>query len=234
MLMFRSADLGAEHVTAHDVLARFLRSAAERQAVEYRAFRRLEASSPKVNSSGWVEAITEFDPRAGMRYRIVAEGGAGRIRGVLKGVLDAEREATHPGRSGNAALTPENYEFQPGPADADGLIAVRVKPRRRDAALVDGTICVTAPHGDLVRIEGRLAKNPSFWTRSVDVVRRYERRAGALVPVEVRSVADVKLAGPSSFVMRYDYEIVNGQATRDEEPTFLLARLSAGVRSPRE
>jgi hypothetical protein len=51
-------------------------------------------------------------------------------------------------------------------------------------------------------------------------VRRDARRAGARVPVEVRSLADVKLAGPSRFVMRYDYEIVNGQPTRDDEPTF--------------
>ena len=208
-------------------------SAAGRPPVSYRAFRRLEASSAKLKSSGWVEAITDFDPQTGMRYRIVAEDGAGRIRGVLKGILDAERQATLPGRSGNAAITLENYLFQPGPADADGLVAVRIKPRRRDAALVDGTIFVTAEDAHLVRVEGRLVKNPSFWTRSVDVVRRYERRAGELVPVEVRSLADVKLAGPSSFVMRYDYESVNGQAAHDDEPKILLARANVGVRSSR-
>jgi hypothetical protein len=231
--MVCSTGLGAESPSAQDALERFLASATGRPAVAYRAFRRLEASNAKMKSSAWMEAVTEFHPQTGLRYRVVAEGGAGRIRGVLKGILDAERDATMPGRSSNAALTLENYDFQPGPADPDGLVAFRVKPRRRDPALVEGTIFLTPAHGDLVRVEGRLSKNPSFWTRSVDVVRRYARRAGELVPIEVRSLADVKLAGPSSFVMHYEYESVNGRAAHDAEPTLLLARAGDGVRSPR-
>ena len=82
----------------------------------------------------------------------------------------------------------------------------------------------SAEHAELVRVEGRLAKSPSFWTRSVDVVRHYARRAGTPVPVEVRSLADVKFAGPSEFVMSYEYESVNGQAANDVQPKFLSAR----------
>src|SRR5262245_42443085 len=115
--------------------------------------------------------------------------------------------------------------FQPGAVDDNGPVARRVKPRRRDTALVDGTIFVTAAGAELVRVEGRLAKNPSFWTRSVDVVRRYERRAGRMVLVEVRSLADVKMAGTSEFVMRYEYESVDGQAAH-EGPTLLAARFT--------
>jgi len=100
---------------------------------------------------------------------------------------------------------------------------------RRDAALVDGTIFVTAAGADLVRVEGRLAKSPSFWTRSVDVVRRYARRAGRVVLVEVRSRADVKMAGPSEFVMRYEYETVNGQAAAQDGPPRILAFRSGGL-----
>ena len=66
--------------------------------------------------------------------------------------------------------------------------------RRLEAALVDGTILVTAD-GDLVRVQGRLAKSPSFWTRSVDLVRHYARRAERPVPVEVQSLADVNGGG---------------------------------------
>ena len=74
------------------------------------------------------------------------------------------------------------------------------------------------------RVEGRLAKSPSFWTRSVDVVRHYARRAGRQVPVEVQSLADVKVVGPTQFVMKYEYESVNGQAAHESAPTLLLAR----------
>jgi hypothetical protein len=174
-----------------------------------------------------MEAETEFDPAAGLRYRILEEGGSGRIRGALKGILDGEREATMPGASRKASLTRDNYEFAIADAQEDGLVALRMTPRRRDAALVEGTLFVTAAEADLVRVEGRLAKSPSFWTRSVDVTRRYERRAGRAVLVEVRSLADVKLVGPTEFVMTYEYESVNGQAAHEVQPTFLLARTAA-------
>jgi hypothetical protein len=128
-----------------------------------------------MKASGWMEALTEFDPATGMRYRILGEDGAARVRGALKRVLDGEREATSPAKSGRAALTVANYEFECGPADENGLVAIRVKPRRQDSALVDGTIFVNTEDAGLVRVEGRLAKSPSFWTRSVDVIRRYEQ-----------------------------------------------------------
>jgi hypothetical protein len=141
----------------------------------------------------------------------------------LKGILDAEREATLPGKSGRAALTVENYDFRPGVAEG-ALLALHVTPRRRDAALLDGTIFVTIPGGDLVRVEGRLAKSPSFWTRTVDLVRHYEPRGGTPMLVAVRSLADVKIVGPTEFLMSYEYASVNGQATNEVSPT-LAARL---------
>jgi hypothetical protein len=198
-------------------------ASAERRPVSYRAVRRLEASSAKLNAAGWIEALTEFDPATGLRVRVLAEGGFGRIRSALKGMLDAERQATLPGRSRNTAFTADNYASQPGAAKPDGVVAVRVTPRRRDSALVDGTIFVTPAEAELVRLEGRLAKSPSFWTRSVDLLRRYERRAGRLVPVEVRSFVDVKVVGVTEFVMRYAYESVNGQPAHEEAPTLLPA-----------
>ena len=227
LILCRSTDLGADAPSPQSVLERFLAATAQRRPVSYRAVRRLEASSAKLKATGWVEALTEFDPSTGLRVRILAEEGSGRIRGALKGVLDAEREATLPGRTRNVALTAENYVFQPGAADADGLVAVHVTPRRRESALVEGTIFVTLADADLVRLEGRLVKSPSFWTRSVDVVRRYERRAGQLVPVEVRSVADIKIVGVTEFVMSYAYESVNGQPAHEEAPTPLLAWASS-------
>ncbi len=226
LFLCRSIDVRADSPSPQSVLDKFLAASAQRVPVPYRAVRRLEASSTKINATGWVEALTEFNPQTGLHVQILAEGGAGRIRGALKGVLDGEREATLPGRSSNAALTAENYSFQPGPVDSDGLVALRVTPRRRDAALVDGTILVTAD-GDLVRVQGRLAKSPSFWTRSVDVVRHYARRAGRPVPVEVQSLADVKVAGPTQFVMSYEYETVNGQAAHEVAPKLLMARTAS-------
>src|SRR5207244_9166807 len=68
-------------------------------------------------------------------------------------------------------------------------IWLTVKPRRKDVVLVDGSIFLNREDGDLVRIEGRLAKSPSRWTRRVDIVRSFRRFAGVRMPVALESVA---------------------------------------------
>ena len=81
--------------------------------------------------------------------------------------------------------------------------------------LVDGSIFLNREDGDLVRIEGQLAKSPSRWTRRVDIVRSFRRFAGVRMPVALESVATLLIAGKSSFRMTYDYETVNGQRIAD-------------------
>jgi hypothetical protein len=69
---------------------------------------------------------------------------------------------------------------------------------------------VVGPEADLVRVEGVLSKRPSFWTRRVEVVRRYGRIGGVRVPVAMESTASVLIFGRSTFTMTYDYLTVNG------------------------
>jgi hypothetical protein len=108
--------------------------------------------------------------------------------------------------------------FDAGPPAPDGLASVGVKPKRKDVLLVEGAIFVQPGDGELSRIEGRLSKTPSFWTRRVDVVRRYERKAGVRVPISIESVAHVLIAGRSTFKMTYEYQTINGQRVGDPVP----------------
>ena len=65
--------------------------------------------------------------------------------------------------------------------------------------------------GRLVRLEGRLAKSPSFWAKNVDIVRRYQCIHGAVVPVELNSTAQLRFLGGATFRMTYAYSQINGQ-----------------------
>jgi hypothetical protein len=171
------------------------------------ATRLLVARSVKLKKLAWLEAETTYIPGQGMRYRILNEGGDEGIRKrVLRKVLESEAEMSAPASAAQAALTPANYSMT---EDASG--AVRLTPRRRDVALVDG-VARFDPRGSLVSVEGRLAKSPSFWVRSVDVRRTYQSIAGYTLPVHVTSVADVKLAGRCEFSMWIDYRDVDGRA----------------------
>ena len=68
--------------------------------------------------------------------------------------------------------------------------------------------------GELVRVQGRLAKNPSFWVNNVDIVRKYERIDGAVLPVAVESKANVRFLGPATFQMTYEYSEIDGRTVR--------------------
>jgi hypothetical protein len=187
---------------------------------EYRALRRLEAKSDKLGGSAWIEAWTEADPVRGFRYEIVGEGGSGFVRGrVLRPWLDNEQKMWANGDPERASLTPENYIFTDRGPTPEGLAWIDVKARRKDLLLVDGSIFVDPENGDLVQIQGRLSKTPSFWTRRVDIVRYYARVNGVRVPVAIESVAQVLIAGRSTFRMTYHYESINGERVGSPEPT---------------
>jgi hypothetical protein len=200
-------------------LQRFL-ARGEEPTVEYRALRRLEATNQKFNQHAWMVAWTEYDRARGFRYQIVGEGGSSYIRThVLRAALDGEQKIWANQEPQKASLTPDNYTFDNDVPDTGGLAAVGVKPKRKDVLLVEGAIFVQPSDGDLARIEGKLSKAPSFWTRRVDVVRRYERLGGVRVPVSIESVAHVLIAGRSTFKMTYEYETINGQRVGTPQPS---------------
>ena len=176
----------------------------------YRALRRLEAANG--SRKGWLEATTTYSVETGFGYQILRAGGSDYIRNnVLKAVLDAEREMIARGEADRSTLARANYPFQPNGIDADGFANVLLSPRRKERALLSGVMFLRPDVGELVRVQGRLAKNPSFWVRDVDIVRRYQRINATVVPVTVDSTAQIRFLGGATFSMTYDYVEIDGR-----------------------
>jgi hypothetical protein len=151
-------------------------------------------------------------PSGAFSWNVLTEGGSERTRNkVFRELLQAEAAAWRAGARDAAALTPANYQFTPIGTPGTGQVQLRLTPRREDSKLIEGTLTVTSD-GYPVRLEGRMAKSPSFWVRSVTVVKRYGRFAGVALPTGIESLADVKMFGKSSFSMQYQYREVNGRA----------------------
>lgn len=197
-----------------------LQASPDSELRDYRARRRLHAVNRRFKAEAWMDVVTELTPLGAFRYEIVAERGSESVRGkVLRKVLETEGSMWRHGDIARAALTDENYTFAPLDAPAPETSAaapsaaewfVTMTPKRRDTRLVAGRLVLDAATGDLRRIEGRVAKSPSFWTSRVEIVRRYGRVNGVRVPLFTASVADVKIAGRSEFDMTYEYERING------------------------
>jgi len=144
-------------------------------------------------------------------------------------MLEREQELVNSGNTAKGDLTDANYDFNEAGRDVDGARVVEMKPKRKDVLLVDGH-AVLDDRGDLLRVEGRLAKNPSFWTSLVNIVRRYARIGGVRVPIATETTAKVKMVGNSKLQVTYDYVSVNGSPVRvtamrsGEAPARIAAR----------
>lgn len=191
----------------------------EREAPEiqsYRARRHIEVVNARFKARGWMDVIVELDAARDLRWQVVAEGGSRYIREhVIRVALGKEVAAVRAGDPSRAAVSPENYEFTAAPAGDDREVSIGLRPRRRDVLLVSGSMLVDAT-GDLIEIRGRLSRNPSFWTTSVNVVRRYARIDGIRVAVATDAVSSVRVAGASRLRVVYDYEEINGRAVPPE------------------
>jgi hypothetical protein len=176
----------------------------------YRAERRIEAETG--GRRGWMQAVTTYSPQTGFRYEITAEGGSGFIRNnVLRAVLDGERDVFAKGEAARSSLAPANYTLKANGVDTDGLVNVLLTPRRKERVLVDGSMTLRATDGELVCLKGRLAKSPSFWVKSVDIVRHYERIGGTILPVVLESKAQLRPFGTAALHMTYRYLEVDGR-----------------------
>jgi hypothetical protein len=186
-------------------------------AHQYSASRRLEASGK--GHDGWLDVETEFTASSGLSYQVTAEGGSGYIRSrVLRSLLDAEQSLIARGDSASVALSTDNQRVTPNAVDEEGLAVIDMQPLRKDRSLIAGRMFLTTD-GTLVRVEGRLAKSPSFWVSRVQIVRAYRRINGVEMPVSLETTAPLRLFGSSALRMTYRYARVDEREVVNEPGT---------------
>jgi hypothetical protein len=200
------------HATIPDAADHSIRRFLEQDDTQhpYRATRWLEATN--AGRSGRLEVLTEYSPSTGFRYDVTNEEGAGAITKALRAVLDGERDIIANGQSARSSLDRANYTFEPSGIDEEGLANILLSPRRKERELVAGRMFLAPEEGRLVRLHGRLAKNPSFWVTNVEVLWSYDRIDGAIVPVSLKSNAHVRFLGPATMHMTYRYSEIDGHA----------------------
>ena len=95
-----------------------------------------------------------------------------------------------------------------GRAYIDGRSAymIAIAPKTPNRYLMEGKIWVDADEYAILRIEGKPAKNPSFWIKSVHFVYTYQKTGLYWFPVSDRSVTDARILGTTELAIEYfDY-----------------------------
>lgn len=182
-------------------------------ATSYIAERTMPVSARGGRMRARLRARTELLPGGRFRFQVIERDGSNLLyTRVLLAALEREQRSLADGEAEGAALTPANYRFEAADPTPEGLVSIRLHPRRRAPMLIDGAVRVDEREADLVQLDGRLVEPPSWWTPTVTVVMRYARVAGVRMPVSLTSRTEARIGGRADFGMTYEYRAVNGRA----------------------
>ena len=211
-IMMATGNLISAPRTADEVVARMIAHDSERQANlhGYTAIRRyvLENRNHHKQAEMLVRLICGED--GSKQFEVVSENGWGGARKhVFPRLLEAEAEAARSDLRERSRITPENYSFEmAGTEYVRGRQAyvIAIEPKTPNKYLARGRIFVDAEEYAIVRVEGRPAKNPSFWIKNVRFVHDYDKNGPFWFPVSDHSVTEARIFGPTEMTIEYfDY-----------------------------
>lgn len=215
---FASAQAGAPLPAAGDVVAKMVQFDAQRQSelTGYTATRRYVAVNK--NRRAEMTVHVECAKDGAKQFTVLSEEGSGSIRKhVFQKLLSEETEASRRGTRTSTRLIPANYEFQTvrqetletGPA-----YVLAVLPKTQNKYLIDGKIWVDANDYSIVRIEGRPARNPSFWVHSVHFVHTYQKVGQFWFASSTDTTSQIRIFGESELkIENADYKLSRPEST---------------------
>lgn len=195
------SEIGKPVPSADEVVAKMLEFDAQRQSelTGYTAVRRYVI----VNKQRRAEMLVHVscDRNGAKQFAIASEQGSGAIRTlVFHRLLAEETEASRRGNRSSNRLTPDNYEFQmvaQESLDSGPAYVLKVIPKTTNKYLIDGKVWVDATDYSIIRIEGKPARNPSFWVRSVHFEHTYQRVGQFWFAQSTRSDSQLRIFGDS-------------------------------------
>jgi len=198
-----TADEIVTRMTAHDL--------SRQSSIEgYAGMRRYVLENQKFNKRAEMLVQVQGEKDGTKHLEVVSEEGwKAAHKHVLHKMLESEMEVSRPEMRASARLIPKNYDFA---LVGTELVADRtayvleIRPKRNEHYLFEGRIWVDAEDYALVRAEGKPAKKPSFWTKSIHFVQVYQKCGPVWFPLSTQSVTEARLLGTTDVSIEYfDY-----------------------------
>jgi hypothetical protein len=200
-------------LSADEVISRLIDRNSQRDTLGggYTGSRRYVLENHRLNKRAEMLVSVKCDPNGTKHFEIVSEEGwKSANKHVVSKMLESETETSQPQIRPTTSLTPENYQFQMlgnDSLDARPAYVIQVLPKREDKYLFKGRIWVDAEDFAVVRVEGKPAKNPSFWTHSIHFVQQYHKSGAFWFPLSTESVTDARIFGKTEVTISYfDYQ----------------------------
>jgi len=212
ILAAAAQDVSRTLPSADDVVAKMMELENQRLSAfrGYTSGRRYVLENSRHRKRAEMVVKVECLDNGSKQFETVSTSGWGAARShVFPRLLESEREASSPGLHERSRITPANYSFALAGREAINqrpAYVIEIAPKTQNKYLIQGRIWVDAEEYAIVRIEGKPAKNPSFWIKSVRFVHAYQKTGPFWLPVSDRSVTDARFIGSTELTIEYfDY-----------------------------
>lgn len=148
-------------------------------------------------------ADVTFVPPDSKKYAIQQAKGSGLGETVVRRMLASEVSMAKDCTSTDFSL--RNYDFRfirEETVDDHRCYVLELLPRRKEKSLLRGNIWVDTNTYLLHRIEGELAKSPSWWLRDVRIASLYGSVGGMWLQTTLEATATVRILGPYTMIAR--------------------------------
>jgi outer membrane lipoprotein-sorting protein len=198
--------------TLESIVARIAQARSENRARYrgYRVTRNYELfGEDRTKTQSQVTADITFVPPDVKKYVIDHASGSGLGQNVVRLMLDNETEVARDYRLSDVST--DNYDFRfvrEENINARNCYLLELLPKRNDKNLLTGKLWVDAETYLFRRIEGGVAKTPSWWLKEVRIKIFYGDVNGMWLPTASESVGDVRILGKHTVITRdMKYEV---------------------------
>jgi hypothetical protein len=166
------------------------------------------------NQSAELTATVIYQKGKGKTYKILSRSGPGLLQErVINRILKEDASLSRSAERPHNLLTSANYSMQ-----VQGIVLlhgtqcyiVKIVPRAHDFSLIEGTAWFDVKGLSLLRIEGKPAASPSFWTGRPVIEREYTVVDGLSFPQHSRATSNGFFTGKSELDIEYSqYKILD-------------------------
>ena len=152
-------------------------------------------TSPDITPASEVLAKVDFQPPNTKTYTIQRARGSGQGERIIRKVLEHEKAAA---QDDSNDISRRNYDFKFLRKDKVGerpCYVLQLIPKHPDKTKIQGELWVDADNYLIHRIDGELAKSPSWWVKDVHLTLEYGSMAGMWLQTGMHAVANVHFFG---------------------------------------
>ncbi len=177
----------------------------------YQVVRAYQLFGKEQKSKSEVTAYIDYVPPDVQNFTIHKNTGVNLGEVIVRKILESEREILI--NHGASDISPDNYSFRLLHKDVlnrQPCYVLELRPRRKDAKLLDGLVWIDASSFLILRMEGEPARAPSWWVHNIHVTLDFRAVHGMWLQTALRSTANVRLLGEHTLVS-HDVEYTVGE-----------------------